>query len=475
MRGWVLVLALFAGAANAKEVSVRSEAADQKQLTVTVYETDLFHVNEQRLLILPEGRVNLRLADVSPQMQADTLLIRPLVSTNAPKVLEQTLNTQLLTPKSLLENFRGREAKLIKTHPTTGEETAELVTIVSTQQGIVLKTQRHIEATVPGRLIFPDVPIELTPTPAIDILLDNPKQQAQLVELSYLSKGMRWQANYVAELAADGKHLDLTAWATVYNTSDADFSRATLRLVAGDVGQIHQPRNYDMRSKTLMNVAMAESAPPITDAGSDYHLFSITEPTNLADRQQKQLLLFNARQVAVQKNYELMGNGQRYYRHASSEPETQHALIKIAFANRADNQLGFPMPKGAFRVYQRSAQPLLFLGESLIDAQPEQRQVEIGLGRAFDIQAVYQQTDFKQLPAVNGVAQTESAYSIRLRNSSNEAVSVTIAEPIPGDWQLLSSSHPAQSDRTPTARWRLSVPPKQEQVLNYRVRIRQAH
>ena len=55
------------------------------------------------------------------------------------------------------------------------------------------------------------------------------------VELDYLTGGLSWRADYVAELDAAEARLDLDGWATLGNTSGAAYRDAELRLVAGTV------------------------------------------------------------------------------------------------------------------------------------------------------------------------------------------------------------------------------------------------
>jgi hypothetical protein len=51
-------------------------------------------------------------------------------------------------------------------------------------------------------------------------------------------------------------------------------------------------------------------------------------------------------------------------------------------------------------------------------------------------------------------------------------VTVTVDEPIPGDWDMLESSHPHKKAAAHTARWRVTVPAGGGQTLTYRVRVK---
>ena len=57
------------------------------------------------------------------------------------------------------------------------------------------------------------------------------------MELTYLSGGLSWQADYVAELAADDASLDLNGWVTLTNRSGTAYRNAKLQLMAGEVNR----------------------------------------------------------------------------------------------------------------------------------------------------------------------------------------------------------------------------------------------
>jgi hypothetical protein len=64
------------------------------------------------------------------------------------------------------------------------------------------------------------------------------------------------------------------------------------------------------------------------------------------------------------------------------------------------------------------------------------------------------------------------AYEITLRNHKETPVTIEVNEPIAGNWQMLSSTHPATKTDAWAARFNVSVPASGETVLSYRVRVR---
>ena len=115
------------------------------------------------------------------------------------------------------------------------------------------------ETGVPGRLAFPGVPDTLRDTPTLVISLLNPSAGMQNLELSYLTSGLAWRADYVAELNADDDRLDLNGWVTLTNQSGAAYPNAKLQLVAGDLNRVReaQPMSRATMANVRTNVALA--------------------------------------------------------------------------------------------------------------------------------------------------------------------------------------------------------------------------
>ncbi len=82
------------------------------------------------------------------------------------------------------------------------------------------------------------------------------------------------------------------------------------------------------------------------------------------------------------------------------------------------------------------------------------------------------QTDFKNLSKPNQAQVYESAYAITLHNAKKEAVTVTVQEPINGDWRILNESQPHKKTSAHQATWQLNIPAEGEATLKYRVQVK---
>jgi hypothetical protein len=468
-----LLLAPFALALAAQSTEeLTTTLKDQKSLAVTIYNENLALVKDQRELRLPKGDGRLAFQEVSAQMRPETALLRNLTEPKGFWIYEQNFDFDLLSPQKLLEKYVGEKVTVLGSR--NGQEIREEATVLATNSGVVLQFADRIETSVPGRLVFPKVPGNLRARPTLVMSLHSPSERAQRLELSYLTGGLSWKADYVASLAADEKTLDLSGWVTLTNQSGAAYPDATLQLVAGDVNRVRDER---IRREVMPQpVMMMKAAAPEMKEESlfEYHLYTLDRPTTLKENQTKQVALLSASQVPVRKEYQL--RGQNYY-YQSSYGELGDKLkvgVFVEFDNRTENRMGMPLPKGIVRVYKQDSEGRSqFVGEDAIDHTPKNELVRLKLGDAFDVTARRKQTDFKNLGR-QGRWQyvVETAFQVDLKNAKKEPVTVNVLEPIWGDWEIVEKSHAFTKEAAGTARFKVIVPAEGSATLTYRVRTK---
>jgi hypothetical protein len=228
--------------------------------------------------------------------------------------------------------------------------------------------------------------------------------------------------------------------------------------------------------------AVLMAAPAMAKASSDvaqeslfeYHLYTLGRPTTIAENQTKQVALLSASGVPARKELLLRGNDYYYQSSVGELGQKLKVAVYVEFENKESARLGMPLPKGVIRVYKKDASGnAQFIGEDRIDHTPKGEKVRLKLGDAFDVTADKKQTDFKKLGGTGKYnAVFESAYEMVLKNAKKEAVVVTVQEPMPGDWQILSASHPHTKGASNTAVWSVPVPAEGRIVLTYRALVR---
>jgi hypothetical protein len=306
--------------------------------------------------------------------------------------------------------------------------------------------------------------------------LHNRGADQQTMELSYLTGGLSWKADYVAELNAADTLLDLSGWVTLTNRSGTGYPNALLQLVAGDVNRVRDELQLAHAPAKLARVAGEARTELAQESLFEYHLYTLNRPTTIADNQTKQVALLSAAAVPVTKELLLRGTDYYYRSSVGDIGKKMKIGVYVEFENRQADKLGLPLPKGVVRVYKRDgAGRAQFVGEDRIDHTPKNEKVRLKLGDAFDVTADKRQTDFKRLPKDEQGRHDyvfESAYELILKNAKQEPVTVTVREPVPGDWQMLATSHRHSKVAAGTAEWRITVPAQGHETLRYRVRVR---
>ena len=449
-----------------------STVSDQHGMAVTIYNDNLALVKDARRVKLARDINQLAWREVSAQMRPETAQLRNVSNPAGFRLQEQNFDFDLLTPEKLLEKYVGREVSVIRTHPTSGAETRETATVLATNGGVVLKFADRIETGVPGRLAFPGVPDTLRDKPTLVISLLNPTAGTQDLELSYLTGGLSWRADYVAELNAQDDQLDLNGWVTLTNQSGAAYPNARLQLVAGDLNRVRDAQPLP-RGAVTMAAKAADAAEMQQESLFEYHLYTLQRPTTLAENQTKQVALMSATRVPVKKEFLLEGANYYYSGQYGELGQKMKVGVFVEFTNKGEG-LGIPLPRGVIRLYKKDSQGnAQFVGEDRIDHTPKNETVRLKLGDAFDLTADKRQTAFEKLAGTGRYNYVfESAYEIVLKNAKPEAVTVTVREPMPGDWTMVSESQPHTKAASGTAEWQVRVPAEGKTTLSYRVRVR---
>ncbi|KIO49202.1 DUF4139 domain-containing protein [Nitrosospira sp. NpAV] len=447
-------------------------AAEQKEVAVTIYNDDLALVKDARKVKLERDFNKLAWREVSARMRPETAQLRNLTYPAGFRLQEQNFDFDLLTPEKLLEKYLGKDVTVIRTNPATGAETRETATVLATSGGTVLKFGDRIETGIPGRLAFSGVPGNLRDKPTLVVSLINPVAGEQNLELSYLTAGLSWHADYVAELNERDDQLDFNGWVTLTNQSGAAYPNAKLQLVAGDLNRVRKPSPLS-RDVMAMASKMAEAEEIKQESLFEYHLYTLQRPTTLAENQTKQVALLSATNVPVKKEFLMIGANYYYFGQYGDIGQKLKVGVFVEFQNKGEG-LGVPLPKGIVRVYKKDTQGnAQFVGEDQIDHTPRNEAVRLKLGDAFDVTADKRQTDFQRLGGEGRHAAIfETAYQIVLKNAKKEAVTVIVREPVPGDWTMISESQPHTKAASGIAEWKISVPADGKTTLIYRVRVK---
>lgn len=445
--------------------NVRAGAADRRDLALTLYQQDLGLVQETREVALAPGVQTVEFGDVSERIDPAAVLLHLAGDAEGARLLEQRYEYDVLGYAAILERYVGRRLQLV-THDDQGEHFTEATLIAGGEEPIYRIGDRTWLGH-PGRVVLPELPEGLRDRPTLVWLLDAGKGGRARLEASYLTGGIGWSADYVVRVDRAEATADVAGWATIRNDSGAAYPDARLKLVAGEVRREAPSPKFE----TMRVMAAAEAAPSFAQEElGEYHLYALDRKATLENRRTVQLALLSASGAAVKKRLVFAGTPQWFHAPMGEAGKGLKPDVVLEIENRAANRLGLALPAGRVRVYQADASGApQFVGEQTIGHTPQDATLRLQVGRAFDVEADRVQTDFRAV--ASGRYDQEVAFRIDVRNARTEAATVTLREPIPGDWKLLESSPAGRKADAHTLEFELAVPPGGAAVVSYRVAV----
>jgi len=463
---YVVILALSA-AASATEV--------------TVYNSNLGLVKEVRPFSLKTGINEVKVEDVAAQIDPTSVHFKSLTAPDAVTVLEQDFRYDLASPDSILNRYLGKEIELRRVVGLNGEKIESVKGILlSNSNGRVLQSEGKILIDPPGNPVLTALPEGLLTKPTLVWKLDSTKAGEHQGEVSYMTSGMSWSADYVLVADKDDAKGDLTAWTTVVNNSGATYKDARLKLVAGDVHRAPVPM------ARLGGIYAAKAMAPTGEGSNmteksffEYHLYTLARPTTLADNSSKQVEMASAAGVPIRKIYVYDGaaNTQWSFFGDSGYWDPNYGLqsgkkvsVLLEFDNKKASGLGIPLPKGRVRVYKKDDDgSLQFAGEDSIDHTPKDEKVRIKMGESFDLVGERKRSDYS---SDLNKRRFEETFEIKLRNHKDSDATVTVVEHLYrwNNWKISDASAKYEKKDAQTIEFTVPVPKDGEAVVTYTVK-----
>lgn len=330
-----------------------------------------------------------------------------------------------------------------------------------------------IETDFPGRIVYEKLPENLTARPTLDISLNNKTAGSKRLELAYLTSGISWKADYVAEVNGSNT-LALNGWITLNNQSGTTYENAAVQLIAGSVNEVQppvMPRMYGLAMKAAVNdMAVAESAAAgaSSEAFADYYLYTLPARTTIKDNQSKQVSLFTKEKVRFVREYKLVSPLYAGLNMRENEFENANPQVTYKLNNVEAEGLGLPMPQGTVRFYENDSKGnMQFIGESEFRQLAKGDKTELPLGKSFDVSAKGKTAGVIRLAKDS----YEGDFEITFKNAKSESAVVNFEQKFGGSWTIVSESVKSEKKNASTELWKVEVPANGEKVLTFKARI----
>ncbi len=465
MRKLLLFLFALSSLGSAQEKAVE----ENYQPALTIYNQNFFVARERFSLDLKPGINRVEYAGIAAHLEPDSVILRDPAG-RALQILEQNYRNDPISQELLLSLYEGKSIAFVigqigeKFQTVSGKIVRSGYVSSSTYapgypqpaySQPIIEVNGVLRFGLPGLPLFPALTGDSILKPTLNWLLETNNPGKFDAELSYVSGGMSWQADYNLVLTdqprgqANGKTdvLDLVGWITMRNQSGKTFDNARIKLLAGDVSKI-QEGSIANRLYAAKSMAMeVDAAAPVVLRAQRIYAY---DGANLAQQG-----YYSPDQVRQDANYGTQSNGKVW--------------VMEEFKNSDTNHLGIPLPKGKLRFYRSDTDGHLeFVGENTIDHTPKDETIRVYTGNAFDVVGERKRTNFH---VESNQHWMDESFEIRVRNHKKEAVNVRVVEHLYRgiNWKLADQSQQSRKMDAQTVEFPVSVAADGEAVVTYTV------
>jgi hypothetical protein len=485
---------------------VQSVLASQPALTI--YNQDFAVVRDSVPLDLKAGVNDVRFAEATAQLEPDSVILRDPSGKHTLKILEQNYRNDPVSQSLLLSFFEGKTIPFqnVVTRDNTQVRESVMGKVIRSghlpnggQEQPIIEVDGKLQFSLPGEPLFPSLGDDTILKPTLNWLLQSDEPGKFDAEISYVTDGFTWQADYNLVAPEKGDLVDIVGWITMNNQSGKTFENAQIKLMAGDVNKI-RPR---MRTYAYAGGGSGGGGEPAVSEKSfdEYHLYTLAHPTTLHNQQMKQVEFVRAEGVRapVVYIYDGVDEGIRFLGGVNDDQNygtqcNKKVWVAREFVNSESNHLGMPLPKGKLRFYRDDNGQLEFTGENTIDHTPRNELIHLTTGNSFDLVGERKRTDIKVYfvnqpapsldpttgaaipptpPPANGPPPPwiDESFEISLRNHKREAVEIRVVEHLYrwSNWSITAKSDDFKKTDAQTIEFRVNVKPDEEKKVTYTV------
>lgn len=476
--------------------AVQAGETNDTGASLTLYNQDFAVVREQVHIKLDAGVNDVTFSEITAHLEPQSVILRDPGGKVSLRILEQNYRSDPVSQDLLLQHFEGREIEFEqrltdgRTERIRGRIVrAPYVMHATTQRARgtvggnapIIEVDGMLRFSLPGTPLFPELADDSIMKPTLHWLLAADTPVTEPLQLSYLSGGFSWSADYNLVVPETGDTGTLIGWVTMDNQSGRTFSQAQIKLMAGDVSRI-QPQARHQPMMMARSAVMADQAVEQREF-DEYHLYTLARRTTLRDRETKQVEFVRGDDVEARLIYIYNGVGMRrdQWRFRDlTRPRDDQAFgvqsnskvwVYREIKNTRENGLGIPLPAGRMRFYREDTDGSLeFIGENEIEHTPRNETLRIYTGNAFDLVGERIRTNYHR---DTGRSTIIESFEIKVRNrKEHDAVTINVVEPLYRwhTWEITEHSDTYRKIDSQTIEFLVRVGPDEEKTLTYTVK-----
>lgn len=432
-----------------------SAAALWGQPAITIYNNNFGVVRDTVPLDLQKGLNQVDYTGATSQLEPTSVVLRDPSGKVKLSLVEQSYRGDPVDQRRLLQMFEGQTIRFSVVQGDVEKIVSGKIVRAPSDSARepIIEVDGELRTSLPGTPLFPSLGDSSVLKPTLNWTLFSAEAAKLDAQLSYLTGGLSWVADYNLVMAEKGDDVVLTGLVSLTNRTGKLFEDAKIKLVAGDVNYIPPQkvsRNGSNPFGAMVMAASMDSAPQVEAKKFDeFHMYTLPLATTLFDQETKQVEFVNSPKVETKRIYVYDPTGSNgvwsigpRVIESNGNIATGNTTVSVyrEFENDKDNGLGVALPAGKMRFYRADSDGQLeFVGENHIGHTPQDETIRLRLGNAFDIVGERTRTNFYKHPSQNLIRES---FEIEIRNRSDEAVTVEAIEPLYrwSNWKITENS-----------------------------------
>ncbi|MCK4359694.1 MAG: DUF4139 domain-containing protein [Candidatus Cloacimonetes bacterium] len=427
------------------------------QTSITVYNQNFATVRTNLTIPLQKGENLYSFSDIPSAIEPTSVHLTPVKKSDKIVIALQNFEYDLANTQKILNKYLDKEIEIVVKN---GDLFSGILKSFDHENIVIQRREdkgiNMIHCGEIQNINLEKMPENFYTKPTLNWELISNKSGDCETKLSYITRNISWDAQYVAVLSPNEKSLNLSSWISLDNRSGKAYKQVDLKLMAGDVHLApDQKKMYGDRDLMLVE-AKGLGVPEIVEKEFfEYHLYTVkNRKIDINNNQQKQISLFDPTDVTVEKIF-------RYNCNSSGDVN-----VLIKFKNEEEYGLGIPLPKGKIRIFKKESEDEEeFIGADNINHTPKNEEVELKVGTAFDIKGKFT-TTLSERPTKNTRRET---YEIELRNRKEEDVVIEAIKRLGRNWKIEESDEEYEKKDAFTIQFNIQVPAEQKKKFSFTV------
>jgi len=382
MKKLVIFAIIFAFA-----MQLSAQDITRKNVKMTIYNTKFAVVNEIINADLSKGKQSFSLTDLPLMILPESIKLD-----FDGNIHEQSYHFDLFDMNELLSRSIDKQISLFS---KSGDRYFgkllvfnNLQIILQEKSGNIIMIPKYEDYTIS----LDNLPKGFISKPKFEWLLTPKKAGNNSLYLSYQTEGISWDAIYTLILEKDEKSASIVSWFNIINNTSVDFEDASIKLFAGKVNRNNNNRGRYIAKSTLWRANSFEYERDADYGGSsrgiafdtdetkimDSYFFDLPQKISILNNQSKQIPFFSTDKIAVKKRY------YAYYPDALADYKTT-PYLSLIIENKKENRLGRIFPSGNIKVFKKTDNEELFVGEGMIQDSKVDDEISIRISDSFDV------------------------------------------------------------------------------------------